>query len=425
MRTVLMSLTLSRRLLVVGLVVSVGLLLGKLAGAGFGTPGGAPPRPLYGNAGDLVRIDPATLRPLPGRRVPLVSDTWAWSFAPGRSRLALASDRPGPGLRLVDLRGMRLIGDVRLARRGSAWATAWVSPRRIVAVVVTRADDTIVAGVDAASRRVVWRRTLGGSLRAGERYRRSLLLVLGPRGRIGESRFVQVTPDGRLHSASLPDIRSGSETVEAEPNGAFTLDSRPGLAIDRSGRRAFVVQADGPPAEVDLRTLQVRSHVLHPGGGSPDAATAGTRDALWLGNGLLAVTGVDNHVARGTRGRTWTTPAGLTLINARRWSTRTIDDRATDVVRVGGTLVTSSWIEPGARASGSGLTGYSFAGRRKFHRYGDEPMGVRPLGRRLLVAGPTRIVLIDARSLRELRRFRRLPSSPLVGDQSFPPTAAG
>jgi hypothetical protein len=423
------SITLSRRLLAGAVVVSAGLLLGKLTGAGFGTEGGAPQRPLYGNQGDLVRLDPATLRPLRGRRVPLLSDTWAWSFAPDRSRLALATDSRGPKLRLVDLRRMRVIGDARLARRGSAWATAWVSPRRILAVVLTRAgDDTIVAGVDAASRRVVWRRTLGGSLQAGERFRRSLLLVLGPGDRVGASRFVRVTPDGRLHSASLPEVRSGSETVETELDGASALESRPGLAVDRSAGRAFVVQAEGPVAEVELRTLQVRSHVLSPGGRSPAGVAAGTRDALWLGNGLLAVTGLDTNLAAGdvkSRGRTWTTPAGLTLIDTRRWSVRTIDDRATDADRVGDTLVASSFVWSGGRTSGSGITAYSVAGRRRFHRYGDAPMGVQPLGRRLLVAGPRRIALIDARTGRELRRFRRLPASPLVGEQSFPPTVAG
>jgi hypothetical protein len=422
------SINLSLRLLAGVLVVSVGLLLWSLTGAGFGNHGGAPPRPMYGNAGDLVRLDPATLRPLPGRSVPLDSDTWAWSFAPGRARLALASDNSGPKLRLVDLRKMRLIGDARLARRGSAWATAWVSRRRILAVVVTRSDDTIVAGVDAASRRVVWRRTLGGSLRAGERLRRSLVLVVGPRGRVGESRFVQVTPDGRLHSASLPEIRSGTETVETEAEGTVTLDSRPGLAIDRSGRRAFVVQAEGPVAEVDLRTFRVRSHVLYPNGGPPNTLAAGTRDVLWLGHARLAVTGFDSNVSarpEGGRGGTSTTPAGLTLIDARSWRTRTIDDRATDAVRVGGTLLAFSSLWSGGRMTGSGLTSYSLAGRRRFHRYGDDPIGAQRLGRRLLVGGPRRIALIEAGTGRELRRFRRLPASPLFDDQSFPPTAAG
>jgi hypothetical protein len=428
-----MSIRLRRALLASALVVCVGLPVGKLTAAGFGTQGGVPPRPLYGNAGDLVRLDPTTLRPLPGRRVPLVSDTWAWSYAPGRAQLALASDDPGPELRLVDLRRMRLLGDARLARRGSTWATAWVSPQRILAVVITDADDTIVAGVDPASRRVVWRRTLGGSLRVGQRFRRSLVLVLGPRGRIGESRFVRVTPDGRLHSASLPEIRSGSETVETEADGGSALDSRPGLAIDRPARRAFVVPAEGPVAEVDLRTLQVRSHVLHraPAVGaarSPDAVSAGTRDALWLGNGLLAITGFDSHFSPRTGdspGRSWTTPAGLALVDVRSWSGRTIDDRATAAARVGGSLMASSFVESGRKLSGSGLTAYSFAGERRFHRYGDEPIGVEPLGRRVLVAGLSTIALIDARTGRELRRFRRLPASPLFGEQSFPPTAAG
>ena len=392
--------------------------------AGVGTPGGNTQRPLYGNAGDLVRLDPTTLRPLRGRRVPLDSDTWAWSFSPDRSRLVLVSDSPGPELRLVDLRRMKLMGDARLARRGSAWATAWVSPRRILAVVVTPRDDTIVAGVDPGSRRVLWRRRLGGSLQVGERLRRSLVLVLGPRGRIDGSRFVRVTPAGRLHSTSLPEIRSG-----AERRGTGTpLESRPGLAIDRSGGRAFVVQAGGPVAEVDLRTFLVRSHALHFGGRTPDPVPHGTRDALWLGRGLLAVTGFDSHFSAGTGdspGRSWTTPAGLALIDVHSWSGRTIDDRATAAARVGGTLLASSFVESARGPSGSGVTGYSRAGTRRFHRYGDAPLGVEPLGRRALVAGLSMVALMDPRTGSELRRFRRLPASPIDRDQSFPPTVGG
>ena len=66
-------------------------------------------------------------------------------------------------------------------------------------------------------------------------------------------------------------------------------------------------------------------------------------------------------------------------------------------------------------------TGYSLAGERKFHRYGDEPVaGVQPLGSKVLVMTPRRTTLIDVRTGRELRRYRRLRSgTPVVGDRSF------
>jgi hypothetical protein len=375
----------------------------------------APPR-LYTIAGDFVRLDPDTLRPLRGQRAPLDSDSWAWSFAPGRARIALVSDSPGPELRLIDLRSMRVIGDAKLApklaRRGSAWATAWVSPRRLLGVVVTRADDTLVVGVDPATRRVLWRRRLGGSLRVGEVFQNGLVLILGPRGDVGPSLIVRVSAGGDVRSAPLPEIRSGS---------FGPLDSRPGLAVDHSGARAFVVQAGSPVAEVDLRTLEVRAHLPLLRGRAPDARTGATRDALWLGKGLLAVTGRDSRSSGAE------TPAGLTLVDTLAGSARKIDRRATDAVLARGTLLASSFRYPGRGTLGSGLTGYSQAGTRKFHRYADEPVsGVQPLGPEVLVMTPRRATLIDARTGRELRRYhRRLLGTPVFGDRPFPPTAAG
>jgi hypothetical protein len=399
-----MSLPKPRRPLTAALLLTASLLPGLPAAADDRPRETAAPPPAYGLRGDLLRLDRTTLLPLRGRRAPLSSDTWAWSFSSDRHRIALVSDSPGPELRFVDLRTMRVLGDARLAARGSAWATAWLAPRRVLGVVVTPGDDTVVAGVDPDSRRVVWRRKLGGSLRVGEPFRRSLVLVLGPSGEVGESRVVRVSAGGRIRSAALPGIRSGNQ-------GA--VDSRPGLAIDRPGARAFVVQAGGPVALVDMRTLAVSLHPPLPGR-VPDATSAATRDALWLGRGLLAVTGLD-----GTR------PAGLTLVDTRGWSARKVDSRATAAAVAGGTLLASSFLESGRRPVGSGLTGYSLEGKRRFHRYGDEPIGVEPVGRRVLVAGAGRVELLDARTGRVLRRYRSLYADPIFSDQPFPPTAAG
>jgi hypothetical protein len=367
---------------------------------------------LYEIAGDFVRVDPKTLRAVRGQRAPLDNDSWAWSFAPDRGRIALVSDSPGPELRLIDLRTMRVIGDARLARRGSAWATAWVSPRRLLGVVVTRADDTVVAGVDPATRRVLWRRNLGGSLRVGEAFHNGLVLILGPRRDVGPSRLVRVSAGGGIRSAPLAEIPSGT---------AGSLDSRPGLAIDHAAARAFVVQAGSPVAEVDLRSLQVREHTPLLRGRAPDATMGATRDAFWLGKGLLAVTGRDIRSSGGE------TPAGLTLVNTLTWSAREIHRRATDAVVWRGTLLASSFLYSGRGTLGSGLTGYSLGGERKFHRYGDEPVsGVQPLGSKVLVMTPRRARLIDARTGRELRRYRRLLfGTPFVDDRVFPPTADG
>src|SRR5215204_3819963 len=52
---------------------------------------------------------------------------------------------------------------------------------------------------------------------------------------------------------------------------------------------------------VDLSTLQVRSHPLALGARAADAVVGPTRHALWLGRGLLAVTGSDSSPSTGAR----------------------------------------------------------------------------------------------------------------------------
>jgi hypothetical protein len=115
-------------------------------------------------------------------------------------------------------------------------------------------------------------------------------------------------------------------------------------------------------------------------------------------------------------------PAGLTLVDTQRWRARTIDPRTTDAVLVSGTLLASSFLFDSRSQTtlGSGLTGYSVDGRRKFHIHGNAPItGVQPLGMKALVGSPNGTTLIDARSGRVLRRFRRFTMSLLAGDAPF------
>jgi hypothetical protein len=382
-----------------------------VAGLLAGTPSAAASPPLLGVTWDgslgLVRVEPDTLRPVEGRRVPVARDPLGWSFSPDGSRLALGSVAPGVRLRLVGLRGLRVLGDVQVARRGSIAGTAWAGPRRLLVVAVTPgccgAGDTIVSGIDPDRRRVLWRRKLGGSLQAGERLRRGLVLVLGPRGRrVGPSRIVLVGPRGGVRSAPLPGIRSG-----LEPKGRITHRWDPGLAVDRSSGRAFVVQARSPVAEVRLESLVVSTHPVAVT--AADAIAGPTRHALWLGGGLLAITGTD-YAEPGTQ-----RAAGLSLVDTRRWTGHTIDARATDAVVVSGTLLSSTFLE--GRPSGSGLTGFSLTGTRRFHRFGSANIwGVQRIGRNALVGGPRGTTLIDPRTGRRLLRFDRFTMSLLSGD---------
>ena len=109
------------------------------------------------------------------------------------------------------------------------------------------------------------------------------------------------------------------------------------------------------------------------------------------------------------------------LVDTQRWRARTIDPRTTDAVLASDTLLASSFLFDSLSQTtlGSGLTGYSVDGRRKFHVHGEAPItGVQPLGTKALVGRLNRVTLIDARSGRELRRFRRF-TGLLAGDALF------
>jgi hypothetical protein len=295
---------------------------------------------------------------------------------------------------------MRALGDVRVSRRGSGIATAWAGPRRLLSVIVTPgccgAGDTIVAGVDAVRRRVLWRRTLGGSLQAGERFRDGLVLVLGPPGRsIGPSRLVRIGPRGTVRSTPLPGILSGTES-----GSRLTRSWDPGLALDRATGRAFVVQAEAPVAEVDLATMEAHSHSLGPAARAADALAGPAREAFWLGRGLLAVTGMDRP----------DTPAGLTLVDTRSWSAERVDSRTSDVTLAGGRLLAYGYL-------GRGVRGYSLDGTRRFRAFGDDVIfGLQGVGANVLLAARSGLALIDARTGRPLRRFRTFAMTLLGQD---------
>ncbi len=366
----------------------------------------------------LVRVDPQTLRPAPGGGLPLGIHTFAWSFAPGRTRIALGS-YSRPSVRLVDLRRNRVLGDVRLAARGEVWATAWSGSRRLLALVLRPgcacAGETRVSGIATTDRRVLWRRTLSGVFSGGARAGGRLVLLVAPRDSIGPSRLALVEPDGRVRWATLPEIQSGSQVVrDDDPAPDRARSWIPGLAVDSSGTRAFVAQAGAPVAEVDLDTLEVHSHPLSEAGAADNPAEGPTRRLLWLGRDLMAMTGTDAHAGRETA-------AGLKLIDTRRWSIRTLADRPSEVALVGPTLLASTflWDSRRGQPSGSGLTGYALDGTRRFHLYGTQPLfGVQPLGDRALVAGKALSAIVDARNGRELRRVRPR-GDLLVGDQAF------
>ena len=310
----------------VSALLAAGLLGTACSAASTDLQAGSPRRSgssattLYGFAGArLYALDARTLRPRRDRGARVNGHLFGWSFSPGRTRLAAGTDGSAE-LRLYDLRRLRALGDVKLARKGLVYVSTWAGPSRVLAVVISPGccglGDTIVAGVDADSRRVVWRRDLEGSLQAGAPNGRGFVLVLGPKWAIGPSRLVTVSPAGRLRVARLEQIRSG---WRRRGHRDIVEQSNPGLALDPSGHRAFVVQADAPVAVVDLLRLSVRYH--RPA--EPISLLGRVRD--WL-EPAAAAKATQDPIARpsGSATAVWPSPAWTT----RRRSTAAATSRS-------------------------------------------------------------------------------------------------
>jgi hypothetical protein len=203
------------------------------------------------------------------------------------------------------------------------------------------------------------------------------MLLLAPVKGIGPARVAIVDRRGAVRFVELERIRAGTQLVDSTSHRV--RQHLPGLAVDPAGRRAFVV-APGLVASVDLASLAVSYHEparttavfarlrdwLDPAAYAK-GASGPTRTARWLGGGLLAVTGADEQLLTNARGdaRSRVLPAGLSLVDTRDWSLRTLADRATDV-RVAGDLLLATGSSDG---DGIGLAAYDRRGDKRFQLF--------------------------------------------------------
>jgi hypothetical protein len=352
--------------------VSTGPHLSQLLALTGGTVGGS-----------LVQLDPRTLRPQRGQRIPVGpggcasmdggTACWApaWSVSPDGKRVALAESTPlglrdAASVRLVDPAAMRTIATISVP--GDAiGALAWLGRDRVLAVQEATGGMQRVVAVDLPHRRIVAQHPLGGSVERLATTRDALVLLLAPPNAIGPARVAVVGADGTVRDARLARIRAGARML----GGAElrTEYQSPGLALDPDGQRAFVV-AKGMAAEIDLRTLAVSYHDLDRKASflgriwnwlDPSALakeyTGQVREAGWLGNGLLAVSGSD-----ATRGAL--RPAGLAVVDTTSWKVQTIDPDAMSFTRADDLLVATGgrWDDKANREIGIGLSVYGLDG---------------------------------------------------------------
>ncbi|HUQ21873.1 MAG TPA: hypothetical protein VM049_02565 [Gaiellaceae bacterium] len=319
------------------------LLAAAVAAAALGLPaaqGSSPATvpglvytPGYGNS-ILTSYDPVTLV-RSGPRVRLGGNASSWSWSPARRYLAIASYPQR--LTIVDARNMRVVTRMRLARGGGvARAVTWAGSR--VLAVVEAPAGTVVTVVDPFTARVI--RTTRVAHPFGyqlERLRDGLVFLLGARNRSGPARVAVVDALGETRVAVVPQARVG--TV--------------GLAVDPVRRKAYLAEGEAVFA-LDLRTLAVSDR--GPLRALAKAPLGSERSARWLGNGRLAVSGLDRDQSNAE-------PAGLRIIDLRDGTSRTIDPTASSFTRAGSVLV----VEHAQGREGLSATAYGFGGRQRYH----------------------------------------------------------
>jgi len=316
------------------------LVCGLCLLAGGASAKGTPVLGMNYTTARLGWYDSTTLQPLPGRKV-FVRSACIWAFSPTRALLAYSSCDDGT-LAFVNARVMRAAGTMDVGGlAGQITQLSWPRADRMLAVV-TREGSSTLAVVDPVKRKVVRRVELQGTVfsRAALSDGRVAYLV-SHTGSFAPARVAVADAEGAVQAATLDRITVGSVFDEQArtPTGEMR---EAGFAVDVDGNRAFVVSpSELLVAEVDLGTLAVSYH-----GTTRTLAKAingPTRDALWLGDGILAVAGADfRTVVKGDETNVETTPLGLQLVDTRTWTTRTIDPRVTYIQGVpgGGALAT-------------------------------------------------------------------------------------
>ena len=274
-----------------------------------------------------------------------------YSFSPDGALLALGSGRTGSFV-IVDVRRMRRLGKLE---SGFTSAIAWLSRSRFVVVEGRWVEEErlLAATVVEVGRRirVVARHALppGQELMRFEKAGRSAVLLLGPRQALGHATLA-VLAENELQTVVL-DVPAGTEPADPAQQPQLNRYVVPGLAVAPSGERAFVVPGDGAVAEVDLSSLDVTYHDLRgprhvaetADGGGNVLGEGSTRDAAWLDQGTLAVSGRDDWTELGPDGPIQrSAPAGLRLVDTDDWSEAVLDEEADWFVWSGGFLATAS-----------------------------------------------------------------------------------
>ncbi len=293
-------------------------------------------------------------------------------------------------MQLFAMPSMRPLGR-RIAIGPPAVALSWDGNDRLLVLAGhCCAGSAEVVNLSARSGTVTERRRVRGTVVRFARSRTGFVLLAAPRNRIGLAELV-VADGRRLRTVKFARIEAGLVPGSLR-NAAISTDRFPGLAVDRAGRRGYVVDPDGTIAVVSLGSLQVSYHRASTSRTlferldswlEPTAQAKGDRgpwrQAQWLGDGLLAVTGTDWDAKGSVSGNVISEtlherPTGLEILNTRTWQQHTLDPNADTLTITDGLLLATGtrWdVTPGKnRTSGEGLVAYDARGHVRFRLFG-------------------------------------------------------
>ncbi len=298
----------------------------------------------------LFWVDGRTLEPLDDRGVEVPFFTSVGELSPDGDQLAVGESEGGSVL-LVDLEKMRALGKVDIGSASYVERLHWVKPDLLLASLGGTPGK--VAAISPETQEILSVEDLGGATLYSQEAGKELAALVAPTSRIGPARLV-VFDGSELREVALPDVPAGWEEIEGTDDGDYRArQSVPGLAVDPEGTRALVVPAGNRVAEVDLDTMEVGYHDLtapvsfwgrlrdwlEPSAHAK-AMDGPDRNAVWLPNGLVAVSGAQ-YTMDGDK--LDVTPAGLVLIDPSDWSVHPLSDEPSWVTFRGGALLASAW----------------------------------------------------------------------------------
>jgi hypothetical protein len=337
-----------------------------------------------GSSSVLRRYDPLTLRRVGRRSLALRFGLGTWSASPDGSMLALGASLADV-VTVIDPRTLRPRSSTSLRGSGYVSDIAWLAGGSL-AVLSTGPrccglDATTLSMLAEPGGKLLWQHHFGDGLVDAASANGRLAFLLVPRDRIGPPQLVTWTSHGG-GSVTVPGMAAGfAHPRRGQRVTPLTLT--PGLALDRRGRRAYVVSPSGAVARVELAGMSVRTRqtrverflprrlpaAVRDERAETMAAPAATRRALLAGPHTLAVWGDDQGVRRLDGGWTaWSRPSGLCLVDTRSWRVTRIDRTTDDARRLSGVIVATGnrAASAGRPPSGYGVSGYGPGGRRRF-----------------------------------------------------------